>query len=64
MLHPPPDTDANEVRNPVKKGQKRGPKKWFWGSPGRGVLRFLTGGYRNPVHILAIFDVFSENRAI
>jgi len=31
------------------------------GAPGRGVLRFLTGAYRNPVHNLGFFAFFSQN---
>jgi len=27
-----------------KNAQKTGPKKWVWGPPGRGVLRFWGGG--------------------
>jgi len=41
-----------------------GPKKGWPGTPGRGVLRFSAGGYRNPVHILAKIGIFSENRPI
>jgi len=47
--------------DPSKKGSKTGPKIVFSEAPGRGVLRFLAGGYRNPVHFLAIFRVFSKN---
>jgi len=50
------------VGNMPKIGPKTGPKKWPRGPPGRGVLRFLAQAYRNPVHILTIFAVFSENR--
>jgi len=50
--------------NSRKIAPKWGPKKWVWGPPGRGVLRFSLGGYRNPVHILAFFGFFSKNGAI
>jgi len=50
--------------NCAKNDQKWAPKKVRPGPPGRGVLRFLAPGYRNPVHILVIFRVFSENGAI
>jgi len=40
---------------------KIGPNFVTAGAPGRGVLRFFAGGYRNPVHFLAIFRVFSKN---
>jgi len=46
-----------------KKGRKSGPKIVFSGAPGRGVLRFLAGGYRRPVHFLpknAIFSLFCQ----
>jgi len=49
-------------QNPTKKHRFWGPKKVPAGSPGRGVLRFLRPGYRNPVHILGFFRVFSEKR--
>jgi len=39
--------------------QKRGQKIVFSGAPGRGVLRFLRGGYRRPVHNLAKNAFFS-----
>jgi len=42
-------------------GQKRGPNFVTAGAPGRGVLRFLARGYRNPVHFLGIFAFFSQN---
>jgi len=42
-----------------KIAEKRPPKKGSRGPPGRGVLRFSLGGYRNPVHILAKIGVFS-----
>jgi len=47
--------------DPHKIGQKTTSKIVFSGAPGRGVLRFFAGGYRNPVHFLAIFRVFSKN---
>jgi len=50
------------IQIPAKKHQIWGPKKVPPGAPGRGVLRFWRPGYRNPVHILAIFRVFSKNR--
>jgi len=43
-----------------KNRAKTGPKKWPRGPPGRGVLRFLAQAYRNPVHILAFFRLFSK----
>jgi len=46
-------------KNRAENRPKRGSKKVFSGAPGRGVLRFLAGGYRNPVHFLAFFGVFS-----
>jgi len=42
-------------------GSKIGPKIVFSGAPGRGVLRFLRGGYRRPVHFFAKNAVFSKN---
>jgi len=44
-----------------KNRPKRGPEKRARGPPGRGVLRFWRPAYRNPVHILAIFRLFSKN---
>jgi len=44
--------------------RKRGPKKWVWDPPGRGVLQISVGGYRRPVHFLAKIAVFSKNGAI
>jgi len=42
----------------LKWGSKnRGPR-----APGRGVLQNSPPGYRNPVHILAIFAVFTKKR--
>jgi len=49
------------VAKRIKNGSKSGPKIVFSGTPGRGVLRFLTRAYRRPVHFLAFFAVFSEN---
>jgi len=51
-------------QNSQKIRPKPPPKKWVWGPPGRGVLRFLAGGYRNPVHIFVKNSVFSENLQI
>jgi len=45
----------------LKLGIKRGSKIVFSGAPGRGVLRFSGQAYRNSVHFLAIFRVFSKN---
>jgi len=45
----------------LKTAPKRGPKKWVWGPPGRGVLRFWRQAYRNPVHIFEKIAVFSKN---
>jgi len=44
-------------------------KKWplpgrVFDLPGRGVLRFLDGVYRNPVHFLAILAKNERNRPI
>jgi len=44
-----------------KNAQKRGPKIRVLGAPGRGVLRFLAGGYSRPVHFLAFFVIFTKN---
>jgi len=49
---------------PRKIGQKTGPEIVFSGAPGRGVLRFLAGGYRRPVHNLGFLAIFSENGRI
>jgi len=47
-----------------RKGTKNRPEKGLIfvtaGAPGRGVLRFFAGGYRNSVHFLAFFRVFSK----
>jgi len=47
-----------------KYAPKRGPKKWVWDPPGRGVLQILAQAYRRPVHFLPKNAVFSKNRAI
>jgi len=49
------------VENEGKTAPKWASKIVFSGAPGRGVLRFFAGAYRNPVHILAIFAFFSQN---
>jgi len=53
---------AEEEQQKVKKNR---PKKGLIfvtaGAPGRGVLRFLRGGYRRPVHFSAKNAVFSKN---
>jgi len=51
-------------RKTSKNGSKTGPKIVFSGTPGRGVLRFLTRAYRRPVHFLAFLAIFSENGRI
>jgi len=43
----------------VKISPKSGPEIVFSGAPGRGVLRFLKKGYRNPVHKSAKNAIFS-----
>jgi len=40
-------------------GQKSTPKNRLPRAPGRGVLQNSAPGYRNPVHILAVFAFFS-----
>jgi len=50
---------AEEDRKTAKNTGFWGPKKRGPRAPGRGVLRFSSGGYRNPVHILAKIGVFS-----
>jgi len=42
-----------------KIGKNGGPKFVFSGAPGRGVLRFFARAYRNSVHFLPFFHVFS-----
>jgi len=41
-----------------------GPKNRARGPPGRGVLRFSSEAYRNPVHILPKIAIFSKNLQI
>jgi len=50
---------AEEDRKTAKNTGFWGPKNRGPRAPGRGVLRFSSGGYRNPVHILAKIGVFS-----
>jgi len=47
--------------NGAENEQKWGYFESVLGAPGRGVLRFLRGGYRNSVHFLPFFRVFHEN---
>jgi len=47
-----------------KNRPKTGSEKVFSGTPGRGVLRFLAGGYRRPVHFSAKNAVFTKNGRI
>jgi len=54
------------IREPPKCpkiGLKSGSKIRVLGTPGRGVLRFLAGAYRRPVHFLpknAFFTLFCQ----
>jgi len=50
---------GGEVENRAKNEQKTSPKNRGPRSPGRGVLQNSAPGYRNPVHILAVFAFFS-----
>jgi len=50
---------AGNLKIREKEAPKWGPKNRVWGPPGRGVLQKTIGGYRNPVHFLAIFAFFS-----
>jgi len=42
-------------------GPEKGPNFVTAGAPGRGVLRFLPGGYSRPVHNLPFFVIFTKN---
>jgi len=50
---------GRRVENLSKNEQKTSPKNRGPRSPGRGVLQNSAPGYRNPVHILAVFAFFS-----
>jgi len=50
---------AEKDKNIDKIGLKIAPKKWARGPPGRGVLRFSARAYRNSVHFLPFFRIFS-----
>jgi len=64
LLYVDGDYNKNKIKTQQKVPKnrpKRDPKKWPRGPPGRGVLRFWPQAYRNPVHILAIFRIFTKN---